>query len=193
MTPKKLMSNDKIMQVTRPKFIDALLQSFSEGLVAYGTLESRMGMGGALCESSFYMPLLKIAKHLGWKARVELPIKNHRNSGKGDWPRVDFYGYRDGYGIGIEVKFLDKYKKTEPYPDREVKKLNALHEWKKEIHPKGFEGYRLIVGRANKKDEIENFIVCRKDGKVPEKLTTVKAVQFDQSYLKYYCVVVRLV
>ena len=59
-----------------PKIVDSLIQSINEALVAYGTLESRIGMGSALCESSFYMPMLKVAKHLAWESQIEIPVKS---------------------------------------------------------------------------------------------------------------------
>ena len=72
------------------KSIDtSLLSSLCEGLVGYATYESRAGLGAAMSEVVFYMPVLRIAKHLEWKSRVEfgLPSSEHR---AGDRLRVDF-------------------------------------------------------------------------------------------------------
>lgn len=174
--------------------VRSLLSNIAEGLVAYGTFESRVGMGAALCESTFYMPMMKIAKHLGWETSVEVPLKNLRAGKTGDLPRVDFYAHRDEYGVGVEVKFVAKFSKSELYPSYESSKLIELEKCRKKDHQKGFRGYRLIIGRSKKIDDVDSFVITRKQiGRLKEETKVMKSVRFDQSGLGYFCLIVRLV
>ena len=126
-----------------PKIVESLIQSMNEALVAYGTLESRIGMGSALCESSFYMPMLKVAKHLGWESQIEMAVQSLKASKFGDVPRIDFYGHRQGYGVAIELKFKDKFIASEPYPKFEVEKSH-----RKPKKPTEIKRYELMLKKA---------------------------------------------
>lgn len=174
-----------------PKIVDSLIQSMNEALVAYGTLESRIGMGSALCESSFYMPMLKVAKHLAWESQIEIPVKTLKASEFGDVPRIDFYGHREGYGVAIELKFKDKFVSTEPYPKFEVEKFKAIRKLKSKNHAKGFFGFRMIVGRVLKK-EINNLKWYSVKKSKDDSLLIGTHVQFDDSNLNYYSMTIQL-
>jgi hypothetical protein len=174
-----------------PKIVDSLIQSMNEALVSYGTLESRIGMGSALCESSFYMPMLKVAKHLAWESQIEIPVKTLKASEFGDVPRIDFYGHREGYGVAIELKFKDKFVSTEPYPKFEVEKFKAIRKLKSKNHTKGFFGFRMIVGRVLKK-EINNLKWYSVKKSKDDSLLIGTLVQFDDSNLNYYSMTIQL-
>jgi hypothetical protein len=181
-----------IIYVPRPpKIVDYLIQSMNEALVAYGTLESRIGMGSALCESSFYMPMLKVAKHLAWESQIEVPVKTLKASEFGDVPRIDFYGHRAGYGVAIELKFKDKFVLTEPYPKFEVEKFKAIRKLKSKNHAKGFFGFRMIVGRVLKK-EIDNLNDYSVKKSKDDRLLVGTHVHFNRSDLNYYSMIVQL-
>lgn len=174
-----------------PKIVESLIQSMNEALVAYGTLESRIGMGSALCESSFYMPMLKVAKHLGWESQIEVPVQTLKASEFGDVPRIDFYGHRQGYGVAIELKFKDKFIASEPYPKFEVEKFKAIRKLKSKNHVKGFFGFRMIVGRATKKDinNLKWFMIKKSKD---DSILINTLVHFDHSNLHYYSMTVQL-
>ena len=174
-----------------PKIVDSLIQSMNEALVAYGTLESRIGMGSALCESSFYMPMLKVAKHLAWESQIEVPVQTLKASEFGDVPRIDFYGHREGYGVAIELKFKDKFVSTEPYPKFEVEKFKAIRKLKSKNHAKGFFGFRMVVGRVLKK-EINNLKWYSVKKSKDDSLLIGTLVHFDDSNLNYYSMTIQL-
>lgn len=166
-----------------------LLQSLCEGLVAFGTLESRSGMGNALCESIFYLPLLRISKHRSWTGLLEQPLLSASIGQSGDYPRVDYYGNQGGYGIGIEVKFVDRYSRLGTFSTNELRKLNILATERREDHPNDFRGYRLLIGRAKKSNDIHAYRLRSAD----QELSPCVAIHFKESTLSYFCLAVRVV
>lgn len=166
-----------------------LLQSLCEGLIAFGTLESRSGMGNALCESIFYLPLLRICKHRSWTGLLEQPVSTTSNGNAGDSPRVDYYGKQGGFGIGIEVKFVDQYSRLGTFSSNELRKLNTLATDRRDDHPNGFRGYRLLIGRAKRSSDVHAYRLRSAD----QELTPCVAIHFKESTLSYFCLAVRVV
>jgi hypothetical protein len=136
------------------KSIDtSLMGSLCEGLVGYATYESRAGLGAAMSEVVFYMPVLRIAKHLEWKSRVEfgLPNSEHR---AGDKSRVDFVFERETksagkHGLVIEMKWEPKVKKGAKINllESEWTKMQMMKESAARAKVEHFSAWQLVLGR----------------------------------------------
>ncbi len=121
--------------------------------MGFATYESRAGLGAAMSEVVFYMPLLRIAKHLEWKSRVEfgLPSSEHR---AGDKSRVDFVFVRtsksgDRHGLVIEIKWEPKVKKGAKVNllESEWTKMQMLKESAARANVEHYSAWQLVLGR----------------------------------------------
>ena len=154
------------------KSIDnSLMRSLCEGLVGYATYESRAGLGPAMSEVVFYMPVLRIAKHLEWKSRVEfgLPSSEHR---AGDKSRVDFVFARTTksagrHGLVIEMKWEPKVKKGTKVNllESEWTKMQMMKESATRAKVEHFSAWQLVLGRKglSKVPDPEKLLLQRKE------------------------------
>jgi len=154
------------------KSIDtSLMSSLCEGLVGYATYESRAGLGAAMSEVVFYMPVLRIAKHLEWKSRVEfgLPNTEHR---AGDKSRVDFVFDRETKssgrdGLVIEMKWEPKVMKGAKIHllESEWTKLQMMKESATRAKVEHYSAWQLVLGRKgiSKVLDPENLLLQRKE------------------------------
>lgn len=178
------MTNDVSVNAISRSFI----RSLCEGLIGYLTYESRCGMGGAMCEAILYPPALRIAKHLGWSARVEFPTARALPDGLGDFPRVDLVARRDTTFVAIEFKWFDANGTMPRFSDKEKNKLKHLARVTKRGGFKNYYGYQLLVGRC----QLKKLGQSRR-GSSPSLLQTTSGklspelhIEFAVSSLHYY-------
>jgi hypothetical protein len=180
------------------KIDESLMRNLCEGLVGYGSFESRAGLGSAMSELVFYMPTLRIAKHLQWQTRVEYEAAYKENP-KGDKPRVDFAFKRKSsttgsHGVIIEMKWNPPFLKKDTaikLLDSELDKFQFLKkskEWKSLDH---FSAWQLVLGRKKsiKIDPAELKLIDSKN-----KMEWWPDVSFStDSGLQYYCNAYRVI
>ena len=181
------------------KIDESLMRNLCEGLVGYGSYESRAGLGSAMSELIFYMPTLRIAKHLQWQTRVEYEAAYEENS-KGDKPRVDFAFKRNSastgsHGVIIEMKwnppFLKKDKAIKLL-DSEWDKFKFLKKSKNWKSLDNFSAWQLVLGRKisiNRQDPSEIRLINSK-----KNLDLPPDISFStDSGLQYFCNAYRVI
>jgi hypothetical protein len=180
------------------KIDESLMRNLCEGLVGYGSFESRAGLGSAMSELVFYMPTLRIAKHLQWQTRVEYEAAYEKNS-KGDKPRVDFAFKRSAkstgsHGVIIEMKWNPPFLKKDTaikLLDSEWDKFQFLKKSKEWKSLDNFSAWQLVLGRKKsiKIDPAElKLINLKKD------LNCLPEFSFStDSGLQYYCNAYRVI
>lgn len=137
-----------------PSRAQSLIRSISEALVAYLTYQSKCGLGEAYSEALIYDPILRVARHLDWDVRCEVPVKSKGEKNRGDHSRIDFMlidrRNRD-VAIGLEVKFNKKRFKNN---SRDIKiqpdfdKLHAFKKTQEKTRYRRVEPYVLVIGRG---------------------------------------------
>lgn len=138
------------------KIDESLMRSLCEGLVGYGSFESRAGLGSAMSELVFYMPALRIAKHLQWQTRVEYEAALEKST-RGDKSRVDFAFKRNSnstgsHGVIIEMKWNPPFLRKDTairLPDSEWDKFQFLKKSKEWKSLDNFSAWQLVLGRKN--------------------------------------------
>ena len=147
------------------------MSSLCEGLVGYATYESRAGLGAAMSEVVFYMPILRIAKHLEWKSRVEFGLPSLENRA-GDKSRVDFAFERETkssgrHGLVIEMKWEPKAKKGAKIDllESEWDKMQMMKESAIRAKVEHYSAWQLVLGRRgiSKVPDPEKLLLQRKE------------------------------
>lgn len=154
------------------KTIDAsLMSSLCEGLVGHAAYESRAGLGAAMSEVVFYMPVLRIAKHLDWKSRVEFGLPNTKHR-VGDKSRVDFVFDRETksagrHGLVIEMKWEPKVMKGAKIHllESEWTKLLMMKDSAARANVEHYSAWQLVLGRKGicKVPDPEKLLLQRKE------------------------------
>jgi hypothetical protein len=115
-----------------------------------------------MSELVFYMPTLRIAKHLQWQTRVEYEAAFKKNT-KGDKPRVDFAFKRNSkssgsHGVIIEMKWNPPFLKKDTaikLLDSEWDKLQFLKKSKEWKSLDNFSAWQLVLGRKKSISKID--------------------------------------
>ena len=139
--------------------------------MGYATYESRAGLGAAMSEVVFYMPVLRIAKHLEWKSRVEfgLPNSEHR---AGDKSRVDFVFARTTksagrHGLDIKMKWEPKVKKGTKVNllESEWTKMQMIQESAIRAKVEHYSAWQLVLGRKSlsRVSDLKKLLLKRKE------------------------------
>jgi len=181
------------------KIDESLMRNLCEGLVGYGSFESRAGLGSAMSELVFYMPTLRIAKHLQWQTRVEYEAAYKENSA-GDKPRVDFAFKRNSsatgsHGVIIEMKWNPPFLKKDTaikLLDSEWDKFQFLKRSKEWKSLDNFSAWQLVLGRKKSICKIDPNNLKLLNSK--NDLNLQPNISFStNSGLQYYCNAYRVI
>jgi hypothetical protein len=133
----------------------SLISSISEAIVAHLTFESKCGMGEVYCEQMLYGPIQRVASHLNWRVRCEVPVGKKGKSTRGDHRRIDFMFVDcndESVVVGLEVKFAKKRPKRLSRKirlDTDLKKLATFKTEQTRQKKRKAETYIIIIGRAS--------------------------------------------
>lgn len=133
----------------------SLINSISEAIVSYLTFESKCGGSEVYCEQMLYAPIQRIATHLNWRVRCEVPVNRTAKSIRGDHRRIDFMFVdekNEKVAVGLEVKFVKKRSRRTSRSVQvanDIEKLKIFKTEQTRQKKRSVQAYILIIGRAS--------------------------------------------